>query len=174
MEDVKAESEGWLDREDRSCRPERVDRLVWLASLMPEAEYVTFPGGWMAKHLFEEARYSFVYAQFLAAVVLGFAFVEHTLAAMFHSAGRDDLGRAPAAALIREAVDVGWLSTRDGEWLERARRLRNPVAHFRAPGLNDTIERRSVSRLEAPYDVLEEDARHLMAAVGRLISQGAL
>ena len=73
MKDHREHAERWLDRENRTCQQDRVHRLVWLASVLPQAEYYTFPGGWMAKHLYEEARYSFVYAQFLAAIVLGFA-----------------------------------------------------------------------------------------------------
>lgn len=164
----------WLDHEDLQCRQGRIDRLVWLASVLPDAEFYTFPGGWMAKYLYEEARYCFVYAQFLAAIALGFAFVEHTLAAMFYGAGRNDLERASASALFREAVAVGWLSVEEHDWLESARQVRNPVTHFRRPLQEDTIEHRSVAQNELPYSILEEDARHVMIAVMSLLAKGAV
>jgi hypothetical protein len=127
MADHLQQAQQWLDREDLECRRGRIERLVWLASVLPRAEFLTFPGGWMAKHLYEEARYCFVYAQFLAAIVLGFAFVEHTLAALFYASGRNDLERAPASSLLQEAVSVGWLSPEEHAWLQRARGCRNPV-----------------------------------------------
>ena len=50
--------------------------------------------GMMAKYLFEETRYCFVYGQYLAVIsVLGMALVERTLAAEFYASGRDDLER---------------------------------------------------------------------------------
>ncbi len=163
----------WLDREDSECREGRIDRLVWLASVLPAAEFLAFPGGWMAKQLYEEPRYCFAYAQFLAAIVLGFAFIEHTLAATFYASGRNDLERASASVLFREAVGIGWLSAEEHAWLERAKEFRNPVTHFRRPGYKDTVEHRSVTENEVPYSILEEDARHVILAAMRLLKKGA-
>ncbi len=75
---------------------------------MPEKEYLTFPGGWIAKHLFEEARYCFVYAQFLASISLGMAYIEHTLAALLFGTGRSHLERANISELLSEAVSLNW------------------------------------------------------------------
>ena len=61
-QDTMKESEEWLAHEDMACKSDRVARLDWLASITPGAEYLTFPAGLTAKYLFEEARYSFVYA----------------------------------------------------------------------------------------------------------------
>ena len=73
---IMRDSEKWLTHEDTICKPDRVARLDWLTSITPEAEYLTFPAGLTAKYLFEEARYSFVYGQFLASILLGFAFIQ--------------------------------------------------------------------------------------------------
>ncbi len=166
------DAERWLDREDQTCRKDRIDRLAWLASEMPPANYYAFHGGGMTKYLYEEARYSFVYAQFLATIVLGFAFIEHSLVAMFYAAGRNDLERASISKIFDEAVAIGWLSDKERDWLDRARKMRNPVTHFRPPLVKDSIEYRSVNQEEGPYDVLEEDARHVMATVMRLLTRG--
>lgn len=160
-----------IDREDKVCREGRLDRLNWVAGLMPVAEYLTYPGGWMAKHLFEEARYSFVYGQFLATIVLGMAYVESTLAALLYGAGRSDLERANVSVLLREAVENGWLSQDEFEHLDHARTLRNPVTHFRRPLHEDTVEFRSVTLNELPYSILEEDARHVMVAAFRVLAR---
>jgi hypothetical protein len=142
--------------------------------MMPQTSHLVFSGGWLAKYLFEEARYCFIFAQFLAVVVLGFAFIERTLAAMFYGVGRTDLERASASTLLREAVTVGWLSTAEHEWLDRARELRNPVTHFRKPLHGDTIEFRSVTVNVQPYSLLEEDARHVLLAVIHLLAKEAV
>ena len=70
------EAQAWLDREDSACRDRRLARLRWLAEITPQAEVWLFPGGAIAKYLFEESRHCFVYGQFLAAVLLGMAYIE--------------------------------------------------------------------------------------------------
>ena len=166
-----SEARTWLENEDRTGREDRLSRLDWLAGLMREGNYLTFPGGWIAKHLFEEGRYCFVYGQFLAAIVLGMAYVEHTLAALLYGAGRSDLERANISVLLREAANLGWLSDSEFQGLDHARALRNPVAHFRQPLSRDIAEHRSVTVNEPPYSILEEDARHVMQVVFRLLGR---
>ena len=159
-----AESEAWLLHEDTVCREDRRDRLAWLASMLPRAEYLTFPGGLMANFLFEEMRYCFTYGQFLATIALGFAYIERTLAAKFFAAGRNDLERAGIRRLLQEARDHGILTADEVEELDRIRRTRNPVAHFRKPLAQDSIELRSFREDLHPYDVLEQDARAVIQA----------
>ena len=161
-------SEEWLDREDAVNREARLSRLDWIASRMPDANYLRFPGGLISKYLFEETRYCFVYAQFLAVIVLGLSYIEHILAAMFYAAGRNDLERASISNLLREAVNVDWLTQAEFDNLDRAREIRNAVTHFRRPLHDDMVEYRAVTQRELPYTIIEEDARHVMAAVFHL------
>ena len=81
-------SEEWLSQEDSSCFEDRLSRLEWLIAASPAAEYWIFPGGLNARNLFEEARYCFVYGQFIATILLSLAYIELTLAAMFFAAPR--------------------------------------------------------------------------------------
>jgi len=167
------QSEEWLTREDANCRDDRIARLHWLVSITPEDEIWVFHGAPITKYLFEEARYSFVYAQFLATVVLGFAFIEHTLAAFFYAAGRNDLERANISVLLKEALECGWLTQDEFDKLNQAKRIRNPITHFRKPLDEDTIEFRSVINNEIHYSIIEEDARNVMEAVFHLLSRNA-
>jgi hypothetical protein len=169
MGNLKAEA--WLDREDSVCREGRLSRLKWLAELMPEAEGLIFPGGLLAKCLFEEARYCYAYGPFLGATLLGMAYMEHTLAALFYAAGRSDLERATFSVLLREAVALGWLPQNEFEAFDRARNRRNPISHFRRPLHEETFEYRSAAQREIPYSIVEEDARHVMQAVFGLLAR---
>ncbi len=169
-----SEAQSWLDREDFVCREERLARLRWLTQLMPKAKDLVFPGGWVAKHLFEEARYCFVYGQFMAAIMLGMAYIEHTLAALLYGAGRSELERANVSALLAKAVDLGWLDQAEFDKLDRSRIMRNLVSHFRRPGQKHTIEHRSVTQGDMPYSILEEDARHVMQATFHVLVKSAV
>ena len=168
------QSEYWLCHEDTVNLEDRTARLDWLAEMMPKAEYLTFPGGLMVKYLFEECRYCFVYGQFLAVIVLGLAFLDKTLASWFFAAGRNDLERASIARLLPEARNAGWLTEGEHERLERIRLTRNPVAHFRRPLAEDSIEIRALDREDHPYSVVEQDARDVIEAVMRMLSRNAV
>jgi hypothetical protein len=172
--DLRTIAKTWLDREDSTCAADRRARLEWVAGLTPVSEFLSFPGGWVAKYLFEESRYCFVYGQFMAAVVLGLAFAEHTLAAEFYAAGRNDLERASITVLLREGRDAGWLTDEEYGQLDEIRTLRNPLTHFRAPLWAGTVEHRSVTTDQMPYDVLEKDARMVMVAVFHLLGRNAV
>ncbi|NJN84916.1 MAG: hypothetical protein HC802_23265 [Caldilineaceae bacterium] len=163
----------WLTREDEVCHPDRLARLQWLSGISPKAEYWTFPGGLLAKCLFEEARYCFVYGQFLAAIVLGIAYIEHTVAALFFATGRNDLERASLTQLLKEALNHGWINQREYANLQHARQIRNPITHFRKPGDDETIEYRLVMGNELPYSIIEEDAHHVIETALRLLEKNA-
>ena len=167
-------SESWIRHEDRQCLQDRITRLDWLSSLMPKKEYLTFPGGCIAKHLYEEARYCFVYAQFLSSITLGMAYVEHTLAALLFSTGRSNLERANISELLREAVSLNWINQEELDNIQHAKKLRNNVLHFRRPLIEGGVEYRSVERKEQPYSILEEDARYVMKVMFHLIDKEAV
>jgi len=163
--------EEWLNKEDEVCCSDRIIRLQWLSELAPKAEFWPFPGGLLAKFLFEESRYCFVYGQYLATIVLGMAYIEHTLAALFYSRGRNDLKRASVTQLLDEALDFGLIDQQEYFSLQHARQIRNMVSHFRKPGHDQTIEYRVVDINELPYSVIEEDARHVMTTALHLLDK---
>jgi hypothetical protein len=166
--------EEWLGREDRAGQEARLSRLRWLAAQYPRIDYQLFPGGAMSRYLFDEARYCFAYGQFLATVMLGLALVEQSLAAQFFMTGRDDLERASLSKLLDLALGEGWMSHDEHGEIQRARRNRNTVAHFRRPLHRDTLERRSISRHELPYILMEQDARSVLKVVFQLIDRWPL
>lgn len=168
------QSKSWLDKEDKACRPDRIKRLNWLANKTPKKENLFFPGGVTSKYLYDEARYCFVYAQFLATIVLDFAFIEHTLAALFYAAGRDDLERANVSLLLKEAFNQKLISKTEYNNLNRAKHIRNPITHFRKPLDDDTVSYRSLMQNEFAYGVIEKDARHVMRTVFHLLNKNAV
>ncbi len=164
----------WLSREDEICFAERLERLRWLEKQMPPADYLKYHGGLMSKYLFDETRYSFVYGQYLAVIVLGVAFIEKMLAAEFYASGRNDLERAGISELLKEAGELAWLSADEYDAFERARQIRNPVTHFRRPLHREDIDRRMVEENQLAYTIIEQDARTIIAAVMHMIGRHAV
>lgn len=163
----------WVQNEDAVCREGRLSRLHWLASITPREDIWTFPGGALSLRLFEEARYCFVYGQFLAAIALGMAYAERTLADWFYASGRNDLERASFSRLLREAHRAGWLDAQEYASLDRIRKFRNPVMHFRSWKRADKVERRALEHGTALYELFEDDARQVLDAVMRMLSRNA-
>jgi hypothetical protein len=174
MTDFAAQAQEWVTNEDNVTRENRLARIQWLASRTPAVNYLRFDGGWLTKSLYEEARYSFVYAQFLGVIMLGLSFIEHTLAAIFYASGRNDLQRASISRLLQEAVEEGWLTPVEFENLDHAREIRNRITHFRPPLHDHTIEYRAMTENEMPYALIENDARHVMEAVFHLLGKTAI
>ena len=171
---LNSSAEEWLDREDAINREERISRLDWIARQMPDVEYLRFNGGVITKYLFEEARYCYVYGQFLAVIILGLSYIEHTLAALFYGAGHDDLERANVSRLLREALNVGWITQAEFDDLDRAREIRNSITHFRNPAHDENIGHRAVRQDELPYEIIEEDAQHVMVTLFNLLGKTAI
>ena len=124
--------------------------------------------------MFEEARYCFVYGQFLSSAILGFAFIERTLAAMFYASGRNDLERSSSKKLFQEAQNEGWISKAEFDLFEKARKLRNPLTHFRTPMDEELPESRAFSEGSQPHEVVENDARQILEVVFRLVERNAV
>ena len=164
----------WLSDEDSRCFEDRLSRLQWLIDHSPAGEYWTFPGGLLSKSLFEEARYCFVYAQFLATILLGLAYIERTLAALFYGAGHNDLERASLSALLAEAHAAGLIGDSEFRNLERIRENRNAYAHFRRPGHEDSMEAQSILENEEPYNVIEQDATAVIAAALNMVAKNTV
>jgi hypothetical protein len=143
---------------------------MWLGQFELGDSSVGFPGGWLVVSLFEEAKYCFVYGQFVATVLLGMAFVERLLAAYYYATGRSDLERASITVLLKTARDDGWLTDGMYRQLDELRGKRNPLVHFRSPLGGDTIERRAVLSDSHAYDVIEQDARTVLTTLFHLIS----
>ncbi len=174
MGDYTLQAKEWLAREDSITREDRLSRIEWLAAQMPDVSYLQFHGGLLTKSLYEEARYCFIYAQFLGVIMLGLSFIEHTLAAMFYGEGRNDLERAGVSKLLQEAVSEGSLTQSEFDNLDRAREIRNRITHFRRPSHDDTLEYRAVTENELPYTIIEDDARRVMEAVFHLLGKTAI
>lgn len=167
-------AEQWLHAEDQGCFDERVARLEWLASKAPQRQHWLFFGGWLNQQLFEQARYCFVYGQFLGTAALGFPFVERTLAAMFYVSGRDRLAKyGKSEKLFKEALKEGWIDEEEYESLEKARRVRNPLPHFRTPLHEELPESRALRQESEPHEVVEEDAKQILEVVFRLVERNA-
>ena len=171
---MEQSAKDWIENEDFNCRNERIERLEWLTNYTPSKEYLVFHGGLIAKYLFEETRYCYVYAQFLATIILGFSFIEHTLTALFFASGRNDLERANVSKILSEANKIGWLSDEEYQNLLKAKKIRNSVIHFRKPLSKEAIDFKAVIENKHQYEIIEEDAKYVLQVMLKLLDKNAI
>ncbi len=169
----EADLANWLRDEDSKCYDDRLFRLKFLAERTPTEGYWSFDG-LDGIHLFEEARYSFVYGQFLATIMLGIAYLERALAASFYASGRNDLQRAPLSKLLDEALSHGLISEDEHQEIDRLRSERNSYGHYRRPLHEKRIESRALREGELPYDIIERDATAVMRLLLRIVGKTVL
>jgi hypothetical protein len=187
----------WLSFEDQIERENRILRLEWAIDHYPKLSLVFYHGGLITKYLFEEARYCFVYGQFVASILLSLAFIEHTLAGLFYQLPNNALGkigvsqsrlqRAGIFDLINWALKFNWISEDDFRFIDYIREIRNPLVHPRPPSpiredsdieksdellkdwWKEKIELRSLEEDKHPYNIIEDDARKSLLIAFRVL-----
>jgi len=130
-----------------------------------------FHGGLKSHYLFEEARYCFVYGQYIASIMLSLSYIENTLASVFYASGRNDLQKARVTDLLKKAKEEGLISESEFTVFNKVRKIRNPITHFRKPNDKETIEYRAVKNDRYPYELLEEDSKIALEANFRIMSK---
>lgn len=167
-------AEEWLKREDEVARQGRIERLQWLLEHTPDNRNWLFHDAPLSYELFEETRYCFVYGQYLATIILGISYIEHTLAAIFFASGRDDLERANFSVLITEAYVEGWIDINEKDSLDWARSVRNDVTHFRKPGQTNPLTTQVLMLGETSEIIFENNARQIMLIVFNILNRTAV
>ena len=156
-----------LARFDELSRPKRLARHKWLAP------YCRKPGIYQASvetiELMEQARVSYVNGQFIAALMLATAFIEHTLADELASHGLLHKRKNGLTDLTKAAAGISVFPEDLLEATNSLGKLRNPYVHWFDPDSDhrypDTLSSRFRPDLNSgrssrhPQEIMEEDAQ---------------
>ncbi len=114
----------WLNNEDKKCHSDRLKNIKWIIKNFPNTiEIMLFHGGLKSKYLFEEARYCFIYGQYIASIMLSLSFIENTIASVFYASGRNDLQRANLIDLLKKAEKEDLITKAEFAYLIRLENL---------------------------------------------------
>lgn len=164
-------AEDWIIREDSVTQQDRVTCLQWLLDKAPKNEIWLFHGGMLSQELFEQTRYCFVYGLYLATIILGLSFIEHTLGALFFTSGRIELERASISKLIQEAFTEGWINQQEKCDLDQANKSRNDVTHYRKPSDKNSLVQQTKMEQSDIETLLEHKAAEIMLIVFKILSR---
>src|SRR5690606_16916905 len=132
---------------------QRAERVRWLQRLIPRNSAYGMP--FETYLVFEDARSSFVYGQFVATVVLAASFIEHWFSANLALLGYEKAANAGLAAAISCARDNSLVPAVVLDKVDRQRLVRNPFVHLKQFDHPHGIGRRSLTAKEAPLETLE-------------------
>jgi len=156
--------EAALERGEKRTLPERAARVRWLSEVIPTKRMFGMP--LEGALVFQEARASFVYGNFVATIVLAAAFVDHWFSTSLGERGhREEASQGLVAAItcarVNKLVNPLILDKAD-----RLRQIRDPIAHLKSFDHTHAAGRR-LQKLRS-YDIaaiLERDAKEALIAM---------
>jgi hypothetical protein len=152
----------------------KLERLAWTHKLIGASDLYFLQDGAYSRYLLKEILDCFVNGQYIATIVLGFSFLERTLAGRFNFIGKPGVAGSNSINLFKKAFEEKWLSHDEHEVFESLRTLRNSVTHFRAPLDQSRPEVRAMQAGTTPIAILESDAKEFLSAAIQMLHKTAL
>lgn len=137
----------------------RLGRLAWLGRKIKDDDLYHLQDGAFSQLLFNEVIESYVNGQFVAAIILGFSFIERAIAGRLHHVNAKIADRGRSNELISAAFERGWLTTTERDALTKLGALRNSIIHFREHLSEDRPEVRSLLGAMTLPQMMEADAK---------------
>jgi len=141
----------------------KLGRLQWLAKHINPDDLYFFQDGELSQSLFHEILDAYIAGLDLAVCVLGFTFIERSIAGRLSHIGASVAAKGRSGQLLAEALRRGWLSQEEYSTLDNLRLNRNPLVHFK--------DRLEVSRPEIRAIMNAKSTKELLATEARLIVQ---
>ncbi len=149
-------------------------RAAFLGRLIHPDDYYFFQDGELSQSLFYEVLESYMKGLDLATCLLGFTFVERSIAGRLAHIGETAAAKQRSEPLLAEALNRGWLSKDEYAALEQLRKDRNPLVHFKDHLSEARPEIRAVMNAKTTDQLLSSDARRIVEAVFSVLRKTSL
>lgn len=156
--------EAALERGDKKTLPMRAARVRWLSEIIPRNRAFGMP--LETSLVFEEAKASFVYENYVAVIVLAASFIEHWFIASLSNRGYEKEASQGLAAAIKCARVHGLVDQVILDKADRLRLIRNPFVHLKEFDHQHSIgQRMAKTRTFDIRAILESDAKEALIAM---------
>ena len=149
-------------------------RARWLTKHVRDDDLYLMQDGTLSQLLFKEVLNTFVAGQYIATIVLAFSLIERTVAGRLAFVGEKSAALGKSEALLESALERGWLRTEEHELLDKLRKLRNPIVHFRDHLSETRPEIRAALNARTTEQILESDAKKILEATIHVLQKTAL
>lgn len=152
----------------------QLGRVAWLGKRLRENDLYLLQDGAFSKLLFNEVLECFVGGQFIATIVLGFSFIERTIAGRLSHVGEKVAAKGSSEQLIAAALQRKWLTETEHDHINELRTLRNPVVHFREHLAEARPEVKAALNARSTVQMLEDDAKKILEAAIHVLGKTSL
>jgi len=153
----------------------KLRRSLWVSGNMVDDDILFFQDGEISKLMFSEIIETYVSGQFIASIVLGFSFIERSIAGRLAFVGKaQKRDKNESQNLLDAALREGWLLDAEVEFLNGLREIRNPIVHFRDSSKESRPESRARLKGMKLQESIELDAGKMLEAVVRVLKKTAL
>jgi hypothetical protein len=149
-----------LERGDKRTLPDRAARVRWLSGVIPTNLMFGMPLETLL--VFQEAKSSFIYGNFVAAIVMASSFVEHWLSASLDERGYQKEASRGLASSIKCARANNLVAPLLLDKADRLRLIRNPFAHLKSFDHEHSLNQRLMRKRAHPAALLEADAQEAL------------
>lgn len=152
----------------------RVRRARLLAEGIDRTGLYFLQDGTLTHRLFIEAAETFLSGQFISTTILGFSFIERTIAGRLHHLGKKSESKSKSEVLFKHAKKYKWLSDEEYQNLEEIRKFRNPIVHFKDPLDESRPEIQALLNAKTTKEYLEVQAERVLMAAIHVLNYTAL
>ena len=149
-------------------------RAALLGRLIHPDDIYLFQDGTLSQRLFSEILESYMAGLDLATCLLGFTFVERSIAGRLAHIGQAAAAERTSEELLKEALRRGWLSQEEHATLERLRKDRNTLVHYKDQLTEARPEIWAVMSAKSTPELLASDAKRILQAVFTVLKKTAL
>jgi len=160
----------WLINEDAKAFSSRLERLEFIISLTTLCNFQQFYGGLITRESFEEAKWCYINASYIACIALCQITIEHSLSSLFKAEGKDKIAKSNFYSLLKEAKKEELLTEEEFNFINELRKSRNRIAHPH-DNIFDRVEFEAITRNIHAYEIIEENARHAITTCFNIYSR---
>lgn len=171
--DLKADpAEQELRNYDTHSFNERLKRLRIINQVFPFGyrEY----GSDESIRIFDEAVHSYIFAQYIATIILAQAFIERRFQEYFHIRHDNKRAKYNLDNFIKEFKGTDFLPDYIFEKIDKIRLKRNPFVHHRMPLQKDTLMARAINSNTHPDELLHQDAKDALEVMFHMVKRRIL
>lgn len=151
----------------------KLGRVGWLSERLRRDDLFFFQDGTFSRLLFNEALECFVGGQFIACIVVGFSFIERSIAGRLSHIGENSAAKGDSRELLDAAQQRKWITKEEQEKLDELRWLRNPIVHFKGHLTENRPEIRATRDKKTIQQMLEADAKEILEASIHMLTKTA-
>lgn len=174
MSDIDFSLEKTISGKDILFKLDRNDRFNWIKTKINDDDLYFMQDGEMSEIMFSEMLKCFINGLYISSIIVGFSFIERSIAGRLFFLGHNSLANEKSSKLIHIALEKTWLSETEFYHLEKLRGLRNPITHFRGPSTDKRPEKRAILKNVSICHVIEEDAKLIVESAIHVMSKTSI